>query len=315
MNTKEKPLVEAKLLAHVGARKITREELQTIAAPSGTATHQPIAHIDIVNAISETLALRQMSVVEDEYAVSIDGMRMFGILEVEQRNYPAPGLMPQDYRFAIGVRNSNDKTMRVGLTAGYRVIVCDNMAFSGDFEPVFYKHTKRLAIGDVISLAIDRIQKNFAPMQEQITLWQAVLLSAAEAKLIIYDAFRSKELRIPLRFLSTVHQQFFEPEEKAFEEPTFWSLSNAFTGMIKELPPIKQFQVTAKLGSFLNSQFVGHLERHKREKVSVPLMPKAIPFPVKKEFVVDAPLRLDYKWKSDRCLVHFTFFCIDSHDS
>jgi len=39
-------------------------------------------------------------------------------------------------RFSIGIRNSNDKSIRLGLTAGLRVFVCSNMAFSGDFTPV-----------------------------------------------------------------------------------------------------------------------------------------------------------------------------------
>ena len=39
-------------------------------------------------------------------------------------------------RFAIGIRTSNDKSMRLALTVGYRVFVCDNMAFAGDLTPV-----------------------------------------------------------------------------------------------------------------------------------------------------------------------------------
>jgi hypothetical protein len=39
-------------------------------------------------------------------------------------------------RFSIGIRNSHDKSIRLGLTAGLRVFVCSNMAFSGDFTPV-----------------------------------------------------------------------------------------------------------------------------------------------------------------------------------
>jgi hypothetical protein len=38
-------------------------------------------------------------------------------------------------RFSIGIRNSHDKSLRLGLTAGLRVFVCSNMAFSGEFSP------------------------------------------------------------------------------------------------------------------------------------------------------------------------------------
>lgn len=251
----------ATLISHIDTRKISREELAGIPAPEATATHQPVPHINIVESIIESLGLRKLSVVRDEYAVSNDGMKMFGIMEIEENflenNFIFDGQNETEnkqFRFAIGMRNANDKTMRLGLTAGYRVVICDNMAFSGDFEPVFYKHTKRLELSQVIALAVDRIQRNFVPMKKQIDVWRELTITDDDAKLIIYDAFKSAYLKLPLRFLNSVHQHYFEPEEKDFPERTLWSLSNAFTAMVKELPPIKQFQVTAKLGSFLNKQ-------------------------------------------------------------
>ena len=71
----------ATLLSQTG--KITRQELQTIPVPHGTSTHQPLSHFEIVEAILETLGFRRIEVVRDEYAVSHDGMRMFGVLDLE----------------------------------------------------------------------------------------------------------------------------------------------------------------------------------------------------------------------------------------
>ncbi|MBZ5492139.1 MAG: hypothetical protein LAO76_14505 [Acidobacteriia bacterium] len=45
-------------------------------------------------------------------------------------------------RFSIGIRDSHDKSIRLGLTAGLRVFVCSNMAFSGDFTPVIMLHSR-----------------------------------------------------------------------------------------------------------------------------------------------------------------------------
>ena len=41
------------------------------------------------------------------------------------------------------------------------------------------------------------------------------------------------------------------PEHEDFQARTMWSLSNAFTSALKELDPIPQFKVTAKLASYL----------------------------------------------------------------
>ena len=125
---------QTQLMAHCGSSKITREELKVIPTPAGSATHQTLPHFEIVGSLVETLSFRQISVVREEYAVSSDGMKMFGVLDLETTF--------DGCRFSIGVRNSNDKSMRLALTVGYRVFVCDNMAFQGDFTPVLAKHTK-----------------------------------------------------------------------------------------------------------------------------------------------------------------------------
>jgi hypothetical protein len=135
-----------------GLFKISRPELAQIAVPEATSTHKPVPHHTIVEALVETLGFRHIGVVQEEYAVSPDGMKMFGVLDLETQM--------EGCRFSIGIRNSHDKSIRLGLTAGLRVFVCSNMAFSGDFTPVLAKHTKSFNLIDTLSVGVDRIQRN-----------------------------------------------------------------------------------------------------------------------------------------------------------
>lgn len=112
---------QAQLLAHCGSSKITREELKLIPTPQASATHQPIPHSQIIEALVEGLSFRHISAIREEYAVSSDGMKVFGVLDLETAF--------DGCRFSVGIRNSNDKSMRLALTVGYRVLVSDNMAF------------------------------------------------------------------------------------------------------------------------------------------------------------------------------------------
>jgi hypothetical protein len=233
----------SRLLAHCGSSKITREELKVIPTPVGSATHQPLPHFAVVGALVETLSFRQISVVREEYAVSGDGMKMFGVLDLETTF--------DGCRFAVGIRNSNDKSMRLALTVGYRVVVCDNMAFYGDFTPVLAKHTKHLSLVDILSVGVDRMQRNFEPMRKQVEAWKGTRLPDEAAKLVIYRAFVEGELDAPKHLARCVHDQYFNPEFPEFAPRTLWSLSNAFTGAFKDLHPIPQFRATAKLASFL----------------------------------------------------------------
>jgi hypothetical protein len=95
------------------AGKLTRDQLALVPTPPGTATHRPIPHAEVVRVLVETLGFRHIAVVRDEYAVSKDGMKMFGALDLDT------GM--QGCRFSIGVRNPHDKSMRLAMTVGYRL--------------------------------------------------------------------------------------------------------------------------------------------------------------------------------------------------
>jgi hypothetical protein len=200
-----------------------------------------------VQALVETLGFRHIGVVHDEYAVSPDGMKAFGVLDLETEMAGC--------RFSIGLRNSHDKSMRLAMTCGYRVFVCSNMAFAGDFTPVLAKHSKSFSLIDCISVGVDRMQRNFEPMRKQVEAWQRSELTDVTAKVVIYEAFVEGRLEAPKHLARTVHDLYFEPKYEEFRPRTIWSLSNAFTSAFKELDPVPQFKATAKLGEFLEARF------------------------------------------------------------
>lgn len=234
----------ATLLAHCGTRKITRDELREIPAPPRTRTHQPLSHFEIVESLEEALAFRYLKLKREEYAVSRDGMRMFGVMDLE---YGFDGCS-----YSIGMRNSNDKSLRLALTAGIRVFVCDNLAFSGDFTPLLQKHTRNFDLRDLISIGVDRIHRNFEPLKRQVKEWQQNPLPDQTVKLIIYEAFLGGKLKLPRFLLPVVHESYFRPMHEAFKARTLWSLSNAFTSAFKKLKPVQQFSATARLGKYFN---------------------------------------------------------------
>ncbi len=236
---------ETILLSQTG--KLTRQELALVPTPLGTTTHRPIPHVDVINAIVETLGFRHITVHAEEYAVSKDGMKMFGVLELTN------GF--EGCRFAIGIRNAHDKSMRLALTVGYRVLVCDNMAFHGDFEPVLLaKHSKNFRLPDTISIGIDQMQRNFKPMVESVERWRTAMITYVTAKLVIEG-----DLDVPRHLARRIHNLYFHPQHDEFAPGTMWSLSNAFTSAFKELDPIPQYRSTAKLAPFLEARTVSAL--------------------------------------------------------
>jgi hypothetical protein len=237
--------MQGTLIAHCGTAKLSRDDLTNLPVPPATATFKPVPHHEIVAALVETLGFRHIGVVRDEYAATPDGMRMFGVMDLEAGFTGC--------QFSLGLRNSHDKTMRLAVTCGWRCLVCDNLAFTGDFTPLMAKHSKNFSLIDALAVAVDRMQRNFEPMREQVERWRETQLSDDEARLVIYRAFIEGQLDAPRHLAREVHRQYFHPELPEFQPRTMWSLQNAFTTALKALDPIPFFKATAKLGTFFST--------------------------------------------------------------
>jgi hypothetical protein len=145
-----------------------------------------------------------------------------------------------------------DRLLRHSSNAGHkRQHVPVGNIVSGVFTPVLAKHTKSFNLIDTLSVGVDRIQRNFEPLQRQVELWRETQITDETAKLIFYSAFIDGKLEAPRTLLPEVHRLYFEPQYPEFAARTMWSLSNAFTSAFKKLDPVPQFKATAKLGGFL----------------------------------------------------------------
>lgn len=233
--------MHGQLIAHRGAERVTRKDLALLPIPESTDTFKPIPHAELIDSLEEALRFRHISIEAEDYAVTPDGMKLFSFLELNQEW--------GGVRFGLGLRTSNDKSMSLGMVAGYRVFVCDNMALRGDFQAVSAKHSKHFGLVDTLCIGVDRVQRNFEPLKQQIEGWTRREITADFAKNAIYDAFLEK--KIPLRFLPRVHDHYFH--DSRFEKNTFWALSNAFTSAFKEARPAKQYELTAKVGKLLSA--------------------------------------------------------------
>ena len=232
------------LIASVDTEKIDLNQLALIPTPPSTLTHQIIPHHEVVSALVETLGFRHIGVHNMEFAVDRAGNKMFGLVELEHGFAGA--------RFALGIRNSHDQTMRLAMTVGYRVFVCANMAFHGDFTPVLAKHSKHFNLRNALSIGVDEMQRHFDPMVQAVERWRSDQLTDVTAKLIIYRAFIESGLDVSRYLDRKVHGLYFNPQHEDFQPRTMWSLSNAFTSAFKELEPVPQYYATAKLAGFLN---------------------------------------------------------------
>src|SRR5882724_9313206 len=70
---------------------------------------------------------------------------------------------------------------------------------------------------DTLSVGVDRIQRNFEPLQHQIETWRKTQITDDTAKLILYSAFIDGKLEAPRSLLPDVHRLYFEPHVEPVE--------------------------------------------------------------------------------------------------
>jgi hypothetical protein len=229
----------ATLLTHCGATRVSRQELVTFNPPARTATWTPVKHSDLVDALHAELDHRGLQVRHEHYAVQKQGAMLFGTLDLDWHD-------TGEYAAAIGLRTANDKSMALQLAMGIRVMVCDNLCFSGDLIALKRKHTAKLDLPREIAGALDRYQEGIPRLTQGITTLKTSLYTVSQAKEMVFDIFRHRIL--PVRFFHPVVHAY----QAAVKEhgPTGWTLHNAFTAHIKTLPPSPAFRATVRLGKF-----------------------------------------------------------------
>jgi hypothetical protein len=67
------------------------------------------------------------------------------------------------------------------------------------FTLILAKHTKSFNLIDTLSVGVDRIQRNFEPLQRQVELWRKTQITDGTAKLGT-TAELARDLRFNLRY-------------------------------------------------------------------------------------------------------------------
>jgi hypothetical protein len=104
------------MLGH-DAHSITRQDLAFIPTPAPTPTWRPVPHVQVAELAINESQRRGWNIVSEEYGLATKQHKMFGVLRFSPEGR-------SDITRALGIRNSHDKSLAVGLAAGISVICC-----------------------------------------------------------------------------------------------------------------------------------------------------------------------------------------------
>ena len=253
------------VLSHGASRLVRLEDLAGIPAgePVGPR-HRPVPHMELVTAVKDAFSDRGYAVTKELYSVTRDGARLFGTLDL----VPTTGASltdGMDGGMAVRLRHSNDATFALGVIAGLRVFVCDNLCFSGSHHLLHRKHTTGLDLPAEIQRGMDRTFHSYRDLAQLLENLRNTELNDESAKLLLYDLVFDGHVVAPSQ-LGKIHSWYFAPEQIASEQDLDRGLSdvtprtalavlNAVTRVSRGFSPHWQQETGVALSSYLASYF------------------------------------------------------------
>jgi hypothetical protein len=207
---------------------VSRDEVAMTGTPCSTASWKPVPHIDVIEVVTEVVRAHKWKIEGEKFGLAREGQKMFGVMEISSSSSP-------EWHRCIGLRNSHDKSLAVGLTAGIVVCVCTNLAFGGT-TVVKRKHTSRLDLSELIDRAVASLEDDFLTEETVCeNLKDVYLKNDDEARSSIV---RAAELGvINSSDILPAFREFKSPSHVEFTEPTRWSLMNALSEIVKKYSP------------------------------------------------------------------------------
>ena len=238
----------------IGNNRVTEAEILAVPEVPFTRTFRPVHHKQVIDAIRTGINAVGLEIVRTEYILAgHDGMRMFGVWDLATGN--------DKLCWSIGLRNSMDKSMSLGITAGTRVFVCENLAFDGEFVAL-RKHTKNLTIEELEFLAYRAIRA----LVERLTKFQAwheglkaYELREADAKILLVELIRQNVM--PASWFPRFYDLYF----RGAYDNTLWGFHEVTTNLLKDANLLTLPKKNRLLNAILNQ----HIEDMSAESPSL----------------------------------------------
>ncbi len=236
----------AQLVLHQGGWAATPSDLAAVSVPEETESYCPVPYPRFVEEVKLHVPRFGLTITDERYGLAHEGLQMFGVLTCANGNgHP-------DYGLAIGLRNSYDRSLSVGLVAGSRVFCCDNLAFSGEVAAA-RKHTLHVFrdLPDLIYRMLSKLASMQSRIHAEIAAMKARELSAEAADHLLVEAVRRNV--IPASNLPKVIEAWEKPTHAEFAPRNAWSLFNAFSEVAKSRSPRVQMDSGLRLARTFRS--------------------------------------------------------------
>ena len=229
----------------IGNNRVTEAEILQVPEVPFTRTFRPVHHKQVIDAIRTGINAVGLEIIDTEYVLAREGMQMFGVWNLATGN--------DELCWSVGIRNSMDKSMALGITAGTRVFVCSNLAFDGEFVAL-RKHTKGLTLEELEFMAyrairclVGRLTK-FQAWHEGLKQYE---LAEADAKVLLVELITKSV------FPASWFPRFYDLYFRGAYDNTLWGVHETATNMLKDANLLTLPKKNRLLNAILNQHIEG----------------------------------------------------------
>ncbi len=235
------------LVVRRGGWEATKADLAAVPVPEPTESYHPVPYGRFIEEVELHVPRFGLKVESEAFALAREGAQMFGVLTC------ANGKPARDYALAIGLRNSVDRSLSVGLVAGVHVVVCQNLAFSGEVS-MHRKHTAHVFrdLPDLIYRMLSQVTSMRERIDGEIAAMKVRELPPAHAHHLMVEAVKAEV--VSASRLPKVIEAWEEPKHEEFAPRTAWSLFNAFTEVQKAASPRLQMERSLRLSQLFRKE-------------------------------------------------------------
>ena len=203
----------------------TLASLATLETPPARGTHHhPYSFHDYASTVIEAIPQAGLIVQDAEFAVSNNGDRMFGLVQLKTER--------DDLTWNIGLRGSHDQRISRGLVAGESIMVCSNLMFSGSIA-LRTKQTTNIEkrIGGLVIDAVQQMPHYFEEEETMIDRLKDTVIRDAWANAALVEVYKNGGLSSSQ--LGTAIDEWNEPSFDHGADLNAWRLEQACTQALK----------------------------------------------------------------------------------
>ena len=227
--------------------KVERDYLANLQTPPPMGKrHAPYPFHAFATDTVDAIENAGFTVAQEDYAITKDEQRMFGLLNVSRPvapsygvpvapSYGVPALHKPAWNMLVALRGAHDQSISRGLAIGSRVMVCSNLCFHGDLGNWNRKQTTNIArrIPEMVADAVSGLGHAGDRLTVDFDAFNAKQITRDTGDKVLLDIYRSGGFSASQLGRAIADWDDCSVEEHTANGRSLWWLFNSATHALK----------------------------------------------------------------------------------